>query len=192
MKKTALIIAGILMLCPTLLKAQQPEDGVARHAVKANILSPLTGCPSISYEFRIASHSAVQVDCGGTIFKSWDKTMTPHYYFADAHYRFYLVKQGRRNLMPFVGAGVHYTNAWENFDMFVRNDGWDIVTERYTLRNEVVRPFFTIGLKVNIPFGLTIESAFGARINYSVDANSPLAKYDPLNTLFTTRIGWAF
>ena len=28
MKKTALIIAGILMLCPTLLKAQQPEDGV--------------------------------------------------------------------------------------------------------------------------------------------------------------------
>ena len=76
--------------------------------------------------------------------------------------------------------------------MFVRNDGWDIVTERYTKRDEVLRPFFTIGLKVNIPFGLTIESAFGARVNYSIDYNSPLGQIDPLNTLFTTRIGWAF
>ena len=29
MKKTALIIAGILMLCPTLLKAQQPGYSVS-------------------------------------------------------------------------------------------------------------------------------------------------------------------
>ena len=93
MKNTILIIVSVLLLCPTLLRAQQPEDGVARHAVKVNILSPFVGSPSISYEFRIANHSAVQVDCGGTIFKSFDKDMTPHYYFADAHYRFYVVKQ---------------------------------------------------------------------------------------------------
>ena len=192
MKNTILIIVSVLLLCPTLLRAQQPEDGVARHAVKVNILSPFVGSPSISYEFRIANHSAVQVDCGGTIFKSFDKDMTPHYYFADAHYRFYVVKQGRRSLMPFLGVGIHYTNAWEHFNMFVRNDGWDIVTERYTKRDEVLRPFFTIGLKVNIPLGLTIESAFGARVNYSIDYNSPLGQIDPLNTLFTTRIGWAF
>ncbi len=192
MKKTALIIASILLMCPTMLRAQQPEDGVARHALKFNILSPLVGSPSISYEYRIANHSAVQVDCGGTIFKSFDKVLTPHYYFADAHYRFYIVKQGRRNVMPFLGVGVHYTNAWEHYDMFVRNNGWDIVTERSTTREEVIRPFFTMGLKVNIPFGMTIETAWGARVNYSIDGDGPLRTIDPLNTLFTTRIGWAF
>lgn len=192
MKKTALIIASILLMCPTMLRAQQPEDGVARHALKFNILSPLVGSPSISYEYRIANHSAVQVDCGGTIFKSFDKVLTPHYYFADAHYRFYIVKQGRRNVMPFLGVGVHYTNAWEHYDMFVRNNGWDIVTERSTTREEVIRPFFTMGLKVNIPFGMTIETAWGARVNYSIDGDGPLRAIDPLNTLFTTRIGWAF
>lgn len=192
MKKSILIIVSVMLLCPTLLRAQQPEDGVARHAVKINVLSHFAGSPSISYEFRIADHSAVQLDCGGTIFKSFNQELTPHYYFADAHYRFYFVKQGRRNLMPFLGVGVHYTNAWEHFNMFVGNDGWNIVTERYTKRDEVLRPFFTIGLKVNIPFGLTIESAFGARVNYSIDGDSPLGQIDPLNTLFTTRIGWAF
>ena len=192
MKKTVLIIASILLMWPTMLRAQQPEDGVARHAIKYNILSPLVGSPSISYEYRITDHSAVQIDCGGTIFKSFDKELTPHYYFADAHYRFYIVKQRRNSVMPFLGVGVHYTNAWEHYDMFVRNDGWDIITERNTTRDEVIRPFFTMGVKVNIPFGLTIETAWGARVSYSIDSNSPLGQIDPLNTLFTTRIGWAF
>ena len=75
MKNTILIIVSVLLLCPTLLRAQQPDDGVARHAVKVNILSPFVGSPSISYEFRIANHSAVQVDCGGTIFKSFHQRM---------------------------------------------------------------------------------------------------------------------
>lgn len=191
MKKTIIIIMG-LMLCPTLLRAQHPEDGVARHAVKTNIISVFAGCPTISYEYRIANHSAVQVDMGGTIFKDPNTALTPHYYFADAHYRFYIVKQGRRHVMPFIGIGAHYTNAWTHMDLFVGNNGWDIITERYTKHDEVLRPFMLVGLKVNIPFGLTIETTIGGRLAYSVDGNSPLGQYNSVTTLFTTSIGWAF
>lgn len=191
MKKTIIIIMG-LMLCPTLLRAQQPENGVARHAVKTNIISVFAGCPTISYEYRIANRSAVQVDLGGTIFKNPNAAMTPNYYFADAHYRFYIVKQGRRNVMPFIGIGAHYTNAWTHLDLFVRNNGWDIETERYTKRDEVLRPFMLVGLKVNIPFGLTIETTFGGRLAYNVDYDSPLGQYNAVTTLFTTSFGWAF
>ncbi len=191
MKKTIIIIMG-LMLCPTLLRAQQPENGVARHAVKTNIISVFAGCPTISYEYRIANRSAVQVDLGGTIFKDPNAAMTPNYYFADAHYRFYIVKQGRRNVMPFIGIGANYTNAWTHLDLFVRNNGWDIETERYTKRDEVLRPFMLVGLKVNIPFGLTIETTFGGRLAYNVDYDSPLRQYNAVTTLFTTSFGWAF
>ena len=43
MNKSILIIVSVLLLSPTLLWAQQPEDGVARHAVKINVLSHFAG-----------------------------------------------------------------------------------------------------------------------------------------------------
>lgn len=195
MKRTIMIAAMAALLCPTLLHAQQPEEGVARHAVKLNILSPLFNTPAISYEYRLANRSAVELDVAGTLLKRYGETLTPYAVTAQAQYRFYLNDQRRRGVMPFLGIGVNYTHAWEHFDVFDHNEGWDIYTERYTLRDNVVRPTLMFGIKVNIPFGLVVESTVGLHLGAGIDYHSPARAFYPANyfsTLIGTRIGWAF
>ena len=176
--------------------AQQPEDGVARHAVKFNLLSPLASSLDFNYEYRIANRSAVAFDLGGNLLKPMSRTMTPHVVFMQAQYRFYLCSQRRNGVMPFLGVGINYTRSWEHFDCFTGNDGWEIHTRRYTLHDQALRPALAFGLKVNIPFGLTIESTLGVILfNEDNTWQSPLyntgtANY--LTTQFSTRIGWAF
>lgn len=195
MKKTIIAAALAALLCPALLHAQQPEEGVARHAVKLNILSPMFNTPAVSYEYRIARRSAVELDVAGTLFAKYGETMSPYAVMAQAQYRFYLNDQRRNGVMPFFGIGANYTHAWEHFDLFDHNEGWDIYTERTTLRDDVVRPSLMFGLKVNIPFGLVIESTVGFRFGKGIEYKSPANAVSAPNymaTLICTRIGWAF
>ena len=60
-----LTVAYLTLLLP--LRAQQPEDGVARHAVKFNLLSPMALTIDVNYEYRIANRSAVAFDLGGNL-----------------------------------------------------------------------------------------------------------------------------
>lgn len=195
MKKTILLAVGLWLLVPTLLQAQQPEEGVARHAIKANIYSTFFGCPSVSYEYRLSHRSAVQADLGGTLLKNANETLTPYAIFTQAHYRFYLNDQRRSGVMPFLAAGVNYVHAWEHFDCFVRNEGWNIITERYTLRDNKLCPTVAFGLKVNIPFGLTLESTIGVLLmndRKNVLVSETLGPENYFSTIIATRIGWAF
>ena len=194
MKKT--IIAGIvvLLLCPTLLRAQQPEEGVARHAAKVSVISPLAGSPSVSYEYRLGKRFGLQADLGGTLFKEWGRDMQPYGLFAQLQGRIYLNDQRRNGVMPFFALGANYTHAWEYFDVFDHNEGWDIITRRYVRRDNALRPSLMFGLKVNIPFGLTVESTIGFRMG-SVEWRSTVngvSAPNYLSTICTTRIGWAF
>ena len=193
MKRMLLLAAALLTLVP--LRAQQPEEGVARHAVKVNLVSPLASCLDVNYEYRVARRSALAFDLGGTALRPFDETCRPHALFFQAQYRFYLNDQRRNGVMPFLGVGANYTNAWEHFDCFVGNYGWDIHTQRYTLRDQCVNFSLMFGLKVNIPFGLVVESTIGFLTEKEGDWRSPanaMATANYLTTQWTTRIGWAF
>lgn len=195
MKKTILVSLGLMLLFPTLLHAQQPEDDVARHAIKSNVYSIFYGYPSVSYEYRLNLRSAVQADLTGTLLTAPNKSLTPYALFTQAQYRFYLNDQRRRGAMPFLAAGINYVHAWEHFDCFVRNEGWNIITERYTVRENKVFPVVAFGLKVNIPFGLTLESTIGALLLNDMESTLISETLGPANyfsTVITTRIGWAF
>ena len=195
MKKpiSLLLLTALTLLLP--LRAQQPEDGVARHAVKFNLLSPMALTIDVNYEYRIANRSAVAFDLGGNLMKPLNRTMTTHLVFAQAQYRFYLNDQRRSGVMPFLGVGANFTHAWMSFDCFTGNDGWEIHTARYTLHDQALRPSLAFGLKVNIPFGLTIESTMGVVLGsvLGADNNFPNAAVPVyLGSQFATRIGWAF
>ena len=199
--RRALIIPVVLLftfhfLLSNSAIAQQPEDGVARHAVKLNLLSPMASSLDFNYEYRIARRSAMAIDMAGNFLKPMSRTMTPHAMFMQLQYRFYLNNQRRNGVMPFLGIGANYTRAWEHFDCFVGNDGWDIHTQRYTIHDQRLRPSFMFGLKVNIPFGLVIESTVGFVTEGDEDNwrspayNCLTANY--FTTQISTRIGWAF
>ena len=196
MKRLLLLAAALMLLLP--LHAQHPEDDVARHTVKFNLLSPFARSLDFNYEYRIASRSAVAFDFGGNFLRPMSQTMKPHAIFLQPQYRFYLARQRRNGVMPFFGIGLNYTRAWEHFDCFTGNDGWDIHTQRYTVRDQVLRPALAFGLKVNIPFGLTIESTLGFMLptqDEEISWRSPLYNTNTANyltTQFSTRIGWAF
>lgn len=202
MKRVVIIVAAIIFsfqfstfnpVC-----AQQPEDGVARHAVKFNLLSPLASSLDFNYEYRIANRSAVAFDLGGNLLKPMSRTMTPHVVFMQAQYRFYLCSQRRNGVMPFLGVGINYTRSWEHFDCFTGNDGWDIHLRRYTEHDNVLSPSFAFGLRVNIPFGLTLENTLGfvagnlLNDGNELSNNQGVALSNYLGPLFSMRIGWAF
>ena len=193
MKRMILLVAAVMLLLP--LRAQQPEDGVARHAVKFNLLSPIASSIDLNYEYRIANHSAVAFDLGGNFMKPVSRPMTTHVLFAQAQYRLYQNRQSRNGVMPFFGFGANFTRAWVPFNCFTGNDGWDIHTARYTIHDQALRPTIAFGIKVNIPFGLTIESTIGTVLGLVMKENNGISgEAMPVyfGSQFSTRIGWAF
>lgn len=193
MKRMILLAAAVMLLLP--LRAQQPEDGVARHAVKFNLLSPIARSLDFNYEYRIANRSAVAFDLGGNFLKPLSRPMTTHVMFMQAQYRFYLNNQRRNGVMPFFGVGANFTRAWVHFNCFTGNDGWNIHTARYTIHDQALRPAIAFGIKVNIPFGLTIESTIGTVLGLVMKENNGISgEAMPVyfGSQFSTRIGWAF
>ena len=201
MNRRLLTIALCLLLLPSLVQAQQPEVLEARHNIKLNLLSPLLfSTPSVGYEYRLNNHLGAEVDLAGTIFKQQNKLLEPYAMMAQAQCRFYLNKQWRHGGALFLAVGANYIHAWEYADLFVRNEGWDIITEPYTIRDDVLRPSLMLGLKINTSIGLTIENTLGILlINIFIFNNgdhrlafSNLELINNSATIFTTRIGWAF
>lgn len=196
MKNVAfLLIAMLALAIPNRLIAQHPEDGVARHCVKVGFLSPFVGAPSFSYEYRIGIRSAVSADLGFVIPFEHGLTRGTKGFFMQAQYRVYPWKQRRNRLCPFAAIGLNYAQAWHNLNLMTANDGWNIQTVPYTMKQIRVRPSLSIGIKMNIPFGLTIENTIGVLLAKHDDDGLIYHNLDFSNyasTLFTMKIGWAF
>lgn len=197
MKKAMLLLVMALALTmPNGLMAQHPEDGVARHCVKGAFISPFIGVPSISYEYRIGIRSAVTADLGFVIpVKSFSLSNGSNGFFLQAQYRVYPWKQRRSRLCPFAAIGLNYAQGWHKLNLMTGNDGWDIHTVPYTIKQARVRPSLVIGIKMNIPFGLTIENTVGVLLAKHNDDGLIYHNLDVSNyasTLFTMKIGWSF
>lgn len=197
MKKLAfLLIATLVLVMPNCLMAQHPEDGVARHCVKVGVLSPLAQTVMLSYEYRIGIRSAVTADLGFTVpMKLMDVTRGTQGFFMQAQYRVYPWKQRRSRLCPFAAIGLNYAQGWHKLNLMTDNDGWEIHTVPYTMKQIRVRPSLSIGIKANIPFGLTIENTVGVLLAKHDDDGLIYHNLDYSNyasTLFTMKIGWSF
>lgn len=184
-----------LALCVGGANAQQPQDGVARHTVTGGVWSMWFGTPTIGYEYRIGCRSAVFADLGFAIpFKHWT-TKGVSGLFLQAQYRVYPWKQKRNRPNMFIGFGLNYAQGWNKVNVMTGNDGWDIETTPYMMKQARVRPALTIGIKVNIPFGLTLENSLGILLAKEKDGgliqhNLDYANYAAM--LITMKIGWSF
>ena len=178
--------------------AQQPIDGIARHNVKVGLSSLIACTPSVGYEYRIGLRHGVAATMGLSIPSNLNRWSSANALLMQAEYRFYVIKQRRNGVMPYFATGVNYVHAWQRFDVFSGNDGWEILKEPYTLRQNRVRPSLVFGIKVNIPFGLTVESSIGViiqRNRYPYNTlinNTNVGWLNYFTTQFATRIGWAF
>jgi len=198
MKRVVLVLVGLLCLAP--VYAQQPEDGVARHSLKTNLLSSIL-IPSgsfsfdINYEYNIAPRWAAAMDLGSAFKGSESQAVTTRAIFLQPQCRFYFNDQRRAGVMPFVGLGINLAQIWERFECYTGNDGWDIHTESYKVSEHAIRPSIVFGLKQNIPFGLTIEETVGMLItDYYRLPKTVFYNLLPnfITTQFAIRIGWAF
>ena len=207
MKRNILIAAVLVFtfhLSPLTLHAQHPEDGVAHHTVKFNLLSPLVSSFDFNYEYRISHRMAAACDLGGIVYNSafntliFGITIPTKAIFLQPQFRFYLCDQRRLGAMPFIGAGLNCTVAWSTINSFTGNDGWDVHTVSYNVHDWALRPAIAFGVKFNIPFGLTIEETIGIIIptyDFSASRNALLNDSDPFNyatTQCSIRLGWAF
>lgn len=196
MKKVAfLLIATLALMMPNCLMSQHPEDGVARHCVKVGFLSPFLGAPAFSYEYRIGIRSAVSADLGFVIPFESGVTRGVKGFFMQAQYRVYPWKQRRSRLCPFAAIGVNYAQGWHKVNLMTGNDGWYVETVPYTMKQIRVRPSLSIGIKMNIPFGLTIENTVGMLLAKHNDDGLIYHNLDFSNyasTLITMKIGWSF
>lgn len=196
MKKIVCIMMMALAAWMPTARGQQPEEGVARHNVKMGLSSMIFGMPSVGYECRVGLRSGFGVNVAVGLPSKLDLFNVTNAVFAQVEYRFYPVKQRRRGAMPYIGVGANWVHAWREFDCYVGNEGWDIITKPYMLRQNCVRPVFFTGVRVNIPFGLTLESQMGfvAEREHQGDLIGSGKVVFPryASMLFVTRIGWAF
>lgn len=196
MKKIVCIMMMVLAVGMPSVRGQQPEEGVARHNVKVGLSSMIFCTPGVGYECRVGLRSGFGVNVAFALPNKLDSFNETNAVFAQVEYRFYPVKQRRKGAMPYIGVGANWVHAWREFDCYVGNEGWDIITKPYTLRQDCVRPVFFTGVRVNIPFGLTIESQIGVVAEKSHD-NDLIGRGKVVfpryaSMLFVTRIGWAF
>ena len=196
MKRIVCILMMALAAWMPTARGQQPEEGVARHNVKLG-LSTLVFCqPSVGYECRVGLRSGFGVNVAVALPNKLDLFNVTNAMFAQVEYRFYPVKQRRCGAMPYIGVGANWVHAWREFDCYAGNEGWNIITKPYTLRQDCVRPVLFTGVRVNIPFGLTLESQVGLVAEKVHDGDLidrgrvVFPRY--VSMLFVTRIGWAF
>ena len=196
MKKIVCIMMMALVAWMPTTRGQQPEEGVARHNVKMGLSSMIFCMPSVGYECRVGLRSGFGVNVAVGLPSKLDLFNVTNAMFAQVEYRFYPVKQRRCGAMPYIGVGANWVHAWREFDCYVGNEGWNIITKPYTLRQDCVRPVFFTGVRVNIPFGLTLESQMGFVAEKGHDGDlidrGKVVFQRYMSMLFVTRIGWAF
>ena len=196
MKRIVCIMMMALVAWMPTTRGQQPEEGVARHNVKMGLSSMIFCMPSVGYECRVGLRSGFGVNVAVGLPSKLDLFNVTNAMFAQVEYRFYPVKQRRCGAMPYIGVGANWVHAWREFDCYVGNEGWNIITKPYTLRQDCVRPVFFTGVRVNIPFGLTLESQMGFVAEKGHDGDlidrGKVVFQRYMSMLFVTRIGWAF
>ena len=211
MKKLIVILLPLL-LCGSL----QAQDSVRvrRNSVTVSPLPLLGGAALVSYERTLPFRSSVEVELGAQGFY-WERLRgavwnchTRPGYVGTLGYKFYFPLNN--NDVPMMRRGglvqtscylklrLAYVYQWSSYDIFVGNQGWDILTERHTYHEQE--------LTLALIYGFQFVSKHGFVLSPFAGYNIPLMVAGPFHTIsnpgisaayaamltYGVKIGWAF
>lgn len=216
MKKTfILILMSLLLLGNT--QAQEPDtllidQPLRHHAVTIDPFTYYADACLLTYEYALSHRASLEVELGAQGFhwrqlQSVGATTRPGI-ATTVGYKFYFPAGKRSKAMAragslprvgyFVKPRLTYVHQWSSYDVYVGNNGWDIVTQRTTLHENY--------LSLGIILGRQFMSRHGFVFTPYVGYNLPLLLKGPFHTAdnlgssavyygsasLGIKMGWAF
>ncbi len=193
MKKTLL-----LLILPILLfgKAHAQEQDTLlqdlplhHHAITTSPFTFYCDAFLLTYEYALPHRSSLEVELGAQGFH-WERTqrsgaITRPGIATSVGYKFYLPLGKRSKAMARAGSiprtsfylkpRLALVHQWSTYDTYLGNNGWDIVTQRTTLRENTLSLAFIIGYQFVSRHGFVLAPYFGY--------NAPLWLSGPFHTV---------
>ena len=216
MKKTLLLLTlPILFLGKT--QAQEPDSlflGLPPHhqAVTTSPFTFFVNAFLITYEHSLPHRSSLEVELGAQGFR-WKETrgrgaVTRPGLAATVGYKFYLPLGSRSLAMARAGSiprtsfylkpRLALVHQWSSYDTYLGNNGWDIVTQRTTLRENTLSAAFIAGYQFVSRHGFVLSPYFGYSVPlwlsgpfHTAEQPGTTAAYLD-NTTFGLKLGCAF
>lgn len=214
MKRNLLILLAAMLLADT-LSAQETEMPRLRHnSITTSPTTLLGDAFLLTYEHTLPHHSSLEVELGGQGFRwnEWRASIsgpaTRPGIVATIGYKLYLPR-GEKNhaianaggLPPrsfFIKGRLSYVHQWSHYDVPRGNEGWDLITERYTLRENDLSLALILGKQFVSKHGFVAAPFFGFCIPLWIDGpfhddsdpGNSAAFWGP--TTWGVKLGWAF
>ena len=215
MKKFVIIIL-IFLLSATQLKAQEQDTLLLkRHAVTTSPLPILFGGAFLAtYEHALPWRSSLELELGAQGFY-WKKNRggvfgapTRPGIVATSGYKFYL-PLGKVNKKIALAGGIPYNSfflktrltyvhQWSSYDVYVGNNGWDIITQHYTFHENDLFLAFILGYQFVSKQGFVIAPFMGYNLPLYISGPIHPADFPGSSAAhigFATmglKMGWAF
>ena len=186
MKRLALTLMAAMLAFPA-LQAQE-ESPLRHHSLKVGLAPTLLLQPQLSYEYRFEGHSAINVDFAPMRHQADDKHL-----FLHLQYRYYFSSLPNDGL--FLACGLNNAISWLSYERYVRNEGWNIISEPITMIDILICPTLSIGYKAVSNRGFTVEPTLGFRLGSSANAHrlaNTYSFFNHISTLTALRFGWTF
>lgn len=216
MKKTLLLIFMSLLLLGN-TQAQEPDSllidqPLRHHAVTIDPFTYFADACLLTYEYALPHRASLEVELGAQGFhwrqlQSVGATTRPGI-ATTVGYKLYFPAGKRSKAMAragslprvgyFVKPRLTYVHQWSSYDVYVGNNGWDIVTQRTTLHENY--------LSLGIILGRQFMSRHGFVFTPYLGYNIPLLLKGPFHTAdnpgssavyyghasLGIKMGWAF
>ncbi|MBR3724122.1 MAG: hypothetical protein IKN11_01855 [Bacteroidales bacterium] len=212
-----LLWSFFIFLPPLLLESVQAQDSVKTcksNAVTVSLHPLIGGSALVSYERVLPFRSSVEAELGvqGFRWEQWrGSSFNAHTrpgYAATVGYKFFFPFDKKDLPQMENGVLVHtswylklrlaYVHQWSSYDIFVGNQGWDILTERHTYHEQDLTLAFICGFQYVGKRGFIMSPFFGYNMPLIVDGpfhtkENPgtSAAYAALLTA-GVKLGWAF
>ena len=211
MKKLIVILLPIL-LCGSL--QSQDSVRVRCNSVTVSPLPLLGGAALVSYERTLPFRSSVEAELGVQGFR-WERLRgavwnchTRPGYVATLGYKFYfpfdvedlpkIENGGLVHLSWYLKVRLAYVHQWSSYDIFVGNQGWDILTERHTYHEQDLTLAFICGFQYVGKRGFVMSPFFGYNMPLIVDGPFHTKEYPGTSAAYAAlltagvKLGWAF
>ena len=182
MKKTFLLILMPLLLLGN-TQAQEPDSllidqPLRHHAVTIDPFTYFADACLLTYEYALPHRASLEVELGAQGFhwrqlQSVGATTRPGI-ATTVGYKFYFPAGKRSKAMAragslprvgyFVKPRLTYVHQWSSYDVYVGNNGWDIVTQRTTLHENYLSLGFILGRQFMSRHGFVFTPYFGYNI----------------------------
>ena len=216
MKKTLILtLMSLLLLSNT--QAQEPDSllidqPLRHHAVTIDPFTYFADACLLTYEYALPHRASLEVELGAQGFhwrqlQSVGATTRPGI-ATTVVYKFYFPAGKRSKAMAragslprvgyFVKPRLTYVHQWSSYDVYVGNNGWDIVTQRTTLHENHLSLGIVLGRQFMSRHGFVFTPYFGYNIPlllkgpfHTTDNPGSSAVYYGHASL-GIKMGWAF